>query len=393
MREAELQARNATSRAAADCQQYWPSSNWVCGAIRDKYNSLGAQNSFLLWPTSDELVNPDGFGRRNTFVNGPIYWSAATGAHPVVNSFLNRWGIHGYEAGWLHYPTTDEIVLPDGGRRQEFQDGVIYVAFQNAIGSALPNGPIRDKYNALGGLEPAGTLLGYPTQDQAPLPDGQGQMDRFERGVIYWSPSTGAHPVAGGIYPVWSNYGYETGRYGYPTSDEYPLGNGVVRQDFQNGPIDWSPDWSLTVSPSTDPPPASVTDPNARQAIEDDIICSIYADEPYWQPGPGSVSVVLANGAAWCTDAPYIWEQETSLWMRYANSSEWIELNSDLSDNPADVAGTVHRQQVGSAGCEVDAYYHTTIYALGVYGSEDSDYIDTADVQPCPSIPPGGGTS
>ncbi|WP_241199261.1 hypothetical protein, partial [Rhodococcus sp. NJ-530] len=33
------------------------------------------------------------------------------------------------------------MVLPDGGRRQEFQDGVIYVAFQNAVGSALVNGP------------------------------------------------------------------------------------------------------------------------------------------------------------------------------------------------------------------------------------------------------------
>lgn len=48
------------------------------------------------------------------FLNGPIYWSAATGAHPVVNSFLNRWGLNGYEAGWMHYPTTGEIVLPDG---------------------------------------------------------------------------------------------------------------------------------------------------------------------------------------------------------------------------------------------------------------------------------------
>ncbi|MFC4603612.1 LGFP repeat-containing protein [Rhodococcus kronopolitis] len=45
----------------------------------DKYNSLGGALSFLLLPTSGELVNPDGFGRRNLFANGPIYWSAATG--------------------------------------------------------------------------------------------------------------------------------------------------------------------------------------------------------------------------------------------------------------------------------------------------------------------------
>ncbi|WP_256985199.1 LGFP repeat-containing protein [Rhodococcoides fascians] len=71
--------------------------------------------------------------------NGDLLeWSPATGAHPVVNSFLNRWGVHQYESGWLKYPTTDEIVLPDGGRRQEFQAGAICVAFQNAIGSATP---------------------------------------------------------------------------------------------------------------------------------------------------------------------------------------------------------------------------------------------------------------
>ncbi len=71
----QLNLRRAAARGPApgpDCQQYWPSANWVCGAIRDKYNSLGAQFSFLLFPTSDELVNPDGFGRRQTFANGPI---------------------------------------------------------------------------------------------------------------------------------------------------------------------------------------------------------------------------------------------------------------------------------------------------------------------------------
>ena len=74
------------------------------------------------------------------------------------------------------------------GRHQEFQNGAIYVAFQNAIGSAIRNGPLRDKWNSVGAETP-GSLLGYPIQDQIGLPDGQGQMDRFERGVIYWHPS------------------------------------------------------------------------------------------------------------------------------------------------------------------------------------------------------------
>ena len=233
-----MEAKKMLSRAAPGCQNYWPFPYDVCGAIKDKYNALGGPGSFLSYPNSPEYTNPDGFGKRTQFLNGPIYWSAATGAHPVVNSFLNRWGLNNYEAGRLKYPTTDEIVLPDGGRRQEFQQGVIYVAIQNAVGSAILNGPLRDKYNTVGGLAPGGTLLGYPIQDQiAPLPDGQGQMARFQNGVIYWSPSTGAHWVTGRLLSLWAQAGYEQSQYRYPTSDTVPRQNepGSSEQQFQFG--------------------------------------------------------------------------------------------------------------------------------------------------------------
>lgn len=235
------EARNRSSRAAVTCQNYWPSWFNVCGEIRDKYNSLGGPGSFLSYPSSGNIVNPGStYGERVTFLNGPIYWSAATGAHPVVNSFLFRWGQNNYEAGWLKYPTTDEIVLPDGGRRQEFQDGVIYVAFQNAVGSAIRNGPLRDKYNTIGGLTPGGTLLGYPTQDQiVTLPGSPGQMARFERGVIYWHPAFGAHPVTGQMLAAWELGGYETGEWGYPAGDQYDDG-GVPTQIFEHHVVDLS---------------------------------------------------------------------------------------------------------------------------------------------------------
>ncbi|MBT1258277.1 LGFP repeat-containing protein [Rhodococcus erythropolis] len=237
MVEARLQQRARTSRAAPGCQAYWPVGFEVCGAIRDKYNSLGAQWGFLSFPTSGEQTSPDGHGKFTTFVNGPIYWSAAGGAHPVLNSFLNRWGVHGYEMGWLGYPTTDEIVHADGvGRRQEFQNGAIYVAFQNAIGSAIKNGPIRDKWNGVGAETP-GSVLGYLTGDEIPLPDGQGRMARFQRGVVYWHPSTGAHPVTGAILNQWSRAGYEQSSFGYPTGDAIAQPASTVEQQFQNGRI------------------------------------------------------------------------------------------------------------------------------------------------------------
>jgi len=91
----EAQERSALSRmsiAAVTCQTYWPSPFQVCGAIRDKYNSLGGPASFLTFPSSGNIINPDGVGERVTFLNGPIYWHPDTGAHPVVNHFMMKWG-------------------------------------------------------------------------------------------------------------------------------------------------------------------------------------------------------------------------------------------------------------------------------------------------------------
>ncbi|WP_050785275.1 LGFP repeat-containing protein [Rhodococcus opacus] len=177
-----MEARLRMSRAAAGCQVFWPAPFEVCGAILDKYNSLGGPNSFLLFPKSNELVNPDGYGRRSEFMGGHIYWSGATGAHFVAHDFLTKWGNVGYEGGFMKYPVTDEIVNPDGtGRRQVFQDG-----------------------------------------------------------VIYWHPSTGAHVIHGRILQKWAEVGYETGEFGYPTSDEMAstgwwATQSQIEQRFQRG--------------------------------------------------------------------------------------------------------------------------------------------------------------
>lgn len=221
-----LEARSRMSRAVQSCQYYWPSPHAVCGVIRDKYNSLGGPASFLSFPNSPEYTNPDGYGKRTQFLNGPIYWSAATGAHPVVNSFLNRWGILGYESaqGMLGYPTTDEIVLPDGGRRQEFQRGAIYVAFQNAVGSAIRNGLIRDKWNSVGAHTGP---LGYPSSDPIDVNKNSGRYNNFVNGTITWSQPTGARLLFGVVRDRWASTGREDGPAGYPTADEQVLPDGI----------------------------------------------------------------------------------------------------------------------------------------------------------------------
>lgn len=242
VREAELQrikSQQSSARAipqpGANCSQYWPTEYWVCGAIRDKYNALGAQGSFLLWPTSEELVNPDGFGRRQTFQNGPIYWSAASGAHPVVNHFFAAWQRNGWEGGVLKYPTSDELPAANNGRRQDFQGGTAYWHFNEAY---FVGGAIRDKWNAVGA---EGGFLGYPITDEQGTPNG-GRFNRFEHGAIYWSAATGAQAMSDVFFTKWASLGYETGYLGYPVAGDVLNTDGSGRhQQFQGGYIYWHP--------------------------------------------------------------------------------------------------------------------------------------------------------
>lgn len=233
--EARLEGAGGGLRAlvAPGCQVYWPAPYEVCGAIRDKYNALGGPNSFLLFPKTGELTNPDGVGKRTEFINGPIYWSPQGGAHPVVNHFLAAWARHGYEASYIGYPTTDEIVNPDGiGRRQHFNGSTIYWRLNEAYSVG---GAIQDKWNSLGAER---GQLGYPTSDERVLPDGQGRMNRFENGAIYWHPKMGARHLGGTILDRWETFGFETGKYGYPLSDPVRSDGIWHVQHFEGGQLE-----------------------------------------------------------------------------------------------------------------------------------------------------------
>lgn len=232
--EAALAGGDGAIRAlvAPGCQVYWPAPYEVCGAIRDKYNELGGPNSFLLFPKTNELTNPDGIGKRTEFLNGPIYWSPQGGAHPVVNHFLAAWARHGYENSYIGYPTTDEIVNPDGlGRRQHFTGSTIYWKLNEAYSIG---GAIADKWHQVGAE--SGTL-GYPTSDELVLSDGVGRLNLFESGAIAWHPAFGARVMTDATYFIWQTKGLQAG-IGYPIEDEIPGEDGGPIQEFSNGRVD-----------------------------------------------------------------------------------------------------------------------------------------------------------
>jgi uncharacterized protein with LGFP repeats len=138
----------------------------------------------------------------------------------------------------LGYPAGDEVAgLRDGGVYQLYARGAI--VWSPATGAHTSTGAIRTRYSQFGYENGA---LGYPTTDEAGGLKGGGVYQLYQGGAIVWSPATGAHASLGGIRAEWSHLGYENGTMGYPTGEETGgLWNGGVYQMYQGGAIVWSP--------------------------------------------------------------------------------------------------------------------------------------------------------
>jgi uncharacterized protein with LGFP repeats len=102
------------------------------------------------------------------------------------------------------------------------------------LAESLRGGAIFARWESLGG---ANSLLGMP---RSPEGSGQGpsRYVTFERGAVYWSPSSGAEPVTGEIYKAWGSLGFERGALGLPTSGEIHEPQWIV-QNFQHGTLNF----------------------------------------------------------------------------------------------------------------------------------------------------------
>ena len=96
----------------------------IHGDIRIHYGRVGGHRGFLRYPITDETGTPDGVGRFNHFEGGSIYWTPGTGAKEVHGAIRDLWQGMGWERSWLGYPTSDEHDMP-GGRASLFQGGKI----------------------------------------------------------------------------------------------------------------------------------------------------------------------------------------------------------------------------------------------------------------------------
>jgi uncharacterized protein with LGFP repeats len=273
----------ATFRSGA---VYWsPASGaWdVSGSFRDLWASTGWENGFLRYPTSGESRIARG-GVFQGYQGGTLYWSPGTAAHSVTGSFLQLFASLGYENGFLGYPTSQEVPIR-GGVFQLFQGGVAY--WSPSTGAHTVSGSFRDVY-ARTGYE--GGCLGYPATQELPTTGG-GVYQRFQGGTAYWSPASGAHALCGAFLEAYATTGYENGSLGYPVSDEHPV-TGGLRVDFQRGFVEWSAATGALVNrtvasvtaPAPTPAPPSGTYYANCAAARAAGAAPLYRGEPGYRP-------------------------------------------------------------------------------------------------------------
>jgi L,D-peptidoglycan transpeptidase YkuD (ErfK/YbiS/YcfS/YnhG family) len=208
----------------------------VIGSILTRYLALGGPAGKLGYPTTNELATPVQGGRYNHFQGGSIYWASGAGAHQIGGAIRDTWARLGWETGTLGFPTTDEKLTPNrAGAYNHFQGGSIY--WSPSTGAHPVWGEIRKVWAAQGSET---SPLGFPTSGELRTPNGQGAASHFQRGSIYWSRATGAHSVVGAILGRWAALGHENSTLGFPTSSEYAVTGGRA-QDFQYGRITWTP--------------------------------------------------------------------------------------------------------------------------------------------------------
>ena len=230
---------------------YWSpatGAHEVHGAIRDKWKSLGWENSFLGFPKTDEKVTPDGYGRFNFFEGGAIYFHPNLGTFAIPNMIIEIWKKEGWEIGKLGYPISDEIIK-NNNSVQYFEFGAVISTkaspYKVIFNTMREKNGVYTKWKLTGGADSyLGDLVtankNYPKMFRY-------HFAEFQKGFIYENPNlvvnnqiTAFVIKKGPIFDYYAKKGWETGSLGFPVSDEGTSSDGTLYQNFERGTIYYS---------------------------------------------------------------------------------------------------------------------------------------------------------
>jgi RHS repeat-associated protein len=156
---------------------------YVCDEIRDAFNAEGGE-AVVGSPTNHTAGTHPKTGSYQTFTtdnyDSVIFWSPATGAHRVWGYHLNKYESLGAENSWLGFPTTDEYTAANGSLYiQDFEHGSIYWSADTDAHAV--RGDFVAHYRSIGAQD---GYLGAPTSDTYAY--GSGQVTDFIGGYIVW---------------------------------------------------------------------------------------------------------------------------------------------------------------------------------------------------------------
>lgn len=110
----------------------------VHGDILAKYKALGGPTGILGFPSTDETGTPDSIGRFNHFQGGSIYWTPDTGPMMVHGAIRDKWATLGWENSTLGYPVADQHRFIT--RNPTTDPVIMWTVFQNGAIFSSPDG-------------------------------------------------------------------------------------------------------------------------------------------------------------------------------------------------------------------------------------------------------------
>ncbi|WP_029146640.1 hypothetical protein [Methylophilus sp. 5] len=159
---------------------------WVIyGEIYLAYRMQADVQGFVGFPRSD--VQPsDAGGLRASFDGADLFWHPSTGAFEVHGDILQKYRALGATQSLLGYPISDETSLFKGtqqiGRASQFQFGTIYWSAET--GAFEMHGDLLKAYQAQH-QGPAGPL-GFPISDETRSPNDVCRFHNFQHGILVW---------------------------------------------------------------------------------------------------------------------------------------------------------------------------------------------------------------
>ena len=143
--------------------------------------------------------------------------------------------------GWIGPATSGVQASTKGGVFQRFERGVGY--WSPATGAQFVGEPVL---SAWGAYDYQTGSMGYPRSGGV-VGVGGSRHQIFEGGIAYWRPGGRVSFIHGSILSAWAASGWERSKVGLPTGRAVRQANGTMTQTFEKGSISVAPNGKVTI--------------------------------------------------------------------------------------------------------------------------------------------------